>query len=70
MYVRVVHDGMAILFQLLLQLELSWAFKAKMEGFKCALGKLLASRPRGTAGQQESIYCRLELLSSVSQSQP
>ncbi|KAG7226227.1 hypothetical protein INR49_002966 [Caranx melampygus] len=35
-----------------------------MEGFKCALGKLLASRPCGTPGQQESIYCRLELLSS------
>lgn len=59
-----------VVFQLLLRLESSEAFKAKMEGFKCALGKLLASWLRGTPGQQESIYCRLELLSSVSQSQP
>lgn len=72
MYIHVVFDSMVILFQCLLQLvlESSWAFRAKMEGFKCALGKLLASWPCGTPGQQQSIYCRLELLSSVSQSQP
>ena len=70
--VHVVLDSMLILFQPLLQLvlEASGAFRAKMEGFKCALGKLLALRPCGTPGQQHSIYCRLELPSSVAQSPP
>lgn len=43
-----------VVFQLLLRLESSEAFKAKMEGFKCALGKLLASWRRGTPGQREA----------------
>lgn len=55
MYVHVVFDSMVILLQLLLQLvlESSAAFRAKMEGFKCALGKLLAAHPCGPPGQQK-----------------
>lgn len=62
---------LSILYQILLQLvlETSRAFRAKIEGFKSALGKLVVLWPCGTPGQQQSIYCRLELLSSVSQSQ-
>lgn len=59
MYVHLVFDSMVILFQLVLQMELSWAFKAKIEGFKCALGKLLASQSCGTPGQQESILLQI-----------
>lgn len=72
MRVHVVFDSRVIFCLLTLQLVLEWsrAFRAKMEGFKCALGRLLASKACGTPGQQESIYCRLKLLSSVALSQP